>query len=144
LNPNHDQSISFDEAAELLAAFSCIEIKPIESDSEKVRLIQALNLFIDLSDYQNFGICADNSAQGFAALLNYWRGLDYEPYFDLKHHLGDVPKIDEPIYIKYITKNSGYHIDRYGDKYRGVLISFHSDENDHVNGTYGYFPLDLF
>ncbi len=137
MNLNSDRVINFEEAAELLALFSCIETKSVES--EKASLIQALQLFTSLSDYQNFGICADNSEQGFTALFNYLRGLEYEPPFNL----AEVPVINEPIYLKFTTKKATYHLDRYGDKYRGVLISCQS-EDDRVNGTYGYLPLDLF
>ncbi|MEK9512282.1 MULTISPECIES: DUF1824 family protein [Limnospira] len=37
-----------------------------------------------------------------------------------------------------------YHISPYLEKYRGVLVSCQSSEENGVNGTYGHFPLDLF
>jgi hypothetical protein len=138
---------SIDQASEILAAFSCVQTKPVTSELEKASLIISLELFTNLSDSQNFGICADNSNQGFAALVSYLQGLGYEVPFDLK----DIPTIAEPVYIKFSTKRANYHVSPYGEKYRGVLISCQSEEcggthteGNRISGTYGYLPLDLF
>jgi Domain of unknown function (DUF1824) len=138
---------SIDQASKILAAFSCVQTKPVNSELEKASLIKALELFTSLSDAQNFGICAEDSNQGFAALVSYLHRLGYEVPFNLK----EIPIIEEPVYIKFSTKRANYHVSPYTEKYRGVLISCQSEEcggthteGNRINGTYGYLPLDLF
>lgn len=132
-------ALTISEAQKILNSFSCTAVKTIESPIQKEKLRQALLLITGLSDSENLGVCADNAAQGFAALKSYLAALGYNA--NLKEvELSEAP---EPIYIKYNTRKLSHYCDRYIGDYRGVLVSCQS-EDDEINGTYGHFPLDLF
>jgi hypothetical protein len=131
--------IEINRALKLLRSFSCNNNLNSLADSEKIELIQALLLVVRESDWQNFGICADNSRQGFIALAAYLKQLGYSVNFTLD----SVPSIDEPVYLKFNSQKMSYYVDTYVGEYRGVLVSCQG-ENDRINGTYGHFPLDLF
>ncbi len=139
--PTQDsESLAFRAARELLGAFSGVEGKAVESESEKKRLQQALLRLVEHSDCQNLGICADDAAQGLTALTAYLDALGYgvpDPPTNLPLHAG-------PVYIKFSGDRRSYYCERYGGRDRGVLVSCQSSEHDEVNGTYGYLPLDLF
>ncbi len=135
-----ENKLTVKDALKLLKTYSCIEIKTVETQAEKENLQEALLLVTSLSEYENLGICADNSTQGFSTLSTYLKALGYQPNFDLK----SISKIDTPIYIKYNTQKMSYFIDSYRGDYRGVLISCQSENNDEIIGTYGHFPMDLF
>jgi len=133
-----DNSQAISEARQLLDLFSCKVTRPVESEAEKVRLRQALKLFIEESDRQNLGVCADNSVEGLSALVSYLEALGYQPPQD------EIPDLDEPVYLKFNSKTKSYFQDTYTGEYRGVLFSCQSNASDEVNGTYGYLPLNLF
>jgi Domain of unknown function (DUF1824) len=132
--------LTVEQARNILAAFSCTQTKTVESPEEKALLCQALLLFTNLSDSQNFGICADTATIGFLALESYLKALGYEVTLEKP----DVPATDEPVYIKYNTLRGSCYLDSYIGSYRGVLVSCQSSQDDSVNGLYGHLPLDLF
>jgi len=136
MTTNNSQAIS--AARQLLDLFSCKDTRPVESESEKVQLRQALKLFIEESDHQNFGVCADSSVEGLSALVSYLEALGYQTPQD------EIPQLEEPVYLKFNSKTKSYFQDTYTGEYRGVLFSCQSYENDDVSGTYGYLPLNLF
>lgn len=127
-------------ARQLLGTFSCIESKIIESASEKALIYQAIFLFNDLADYINLGICADTAAEGLLALESYIKALGFEVSINRE----EIASFETPVYIKFNGQKQTYYLDFYTGKYRGVLISCQSSEDESINGTYGYFPLDLF
>ncbi len=132
-------SLAVDEALNILKSYSCIEIKTVESQVEREQLQQALRLVTRLSESENFGVCADNAKQGFAALDSYLKALGYE----YQTNPESIPNQNEPVYIKFNTQKMSHYLDAYPGTYRGVLVSCQSDK-DKLSGTYGHFPLDLF
>jgi hypothetical protein len=128
-----------DEALKILKSYSCIEPKTADTEKEKEELKQALILISSLSEAQNFGVCADNAAKGFAALSSYLTALGYEVNFDRE----SISQSQEPIYIKFNTETMSHFSDAYEGTYRGVLVSCRSP-NEAIAGTYGHLPLDLF
>ena len=126
-------------AIEILKQYSCIQLKTVDSEEEKQQLRQALIRVVMASEYENLGICADNSQQAFVTLTSYLKALGYKSNFDL----GTANRGDTPIYLKFNTQKMSYYTDKYVGDYRGVLISFYAHEEE-VVGTYGHFPLDLF
>jgi hypothetical protein len=127
-------------AQKLLGAFSCLEVKPVESTSEAAQLRQALVLLSTQADFVNLGICADTPAQGLAALASYAKALEYS----VTLAAADLAASVAPVYIKFNGQRQTYYLDSYTGTYRGVLVSCHSLVEESVNGTYGYLPLDLF
>jgi hypothetical protein len=126
-------------ALKLLRSFSCNDSSVPLSTTEKDNLRQALLLIVSLSDWQNIGVCADNSQQGLATLAVYLGKLGYPINFALE----STPSIVESVYIKFNSQKMSYYIDTYIGEYRGVLVSCQG-EDDRIIGTYGHFPLDLF
>jgi hypothetical protein len=101
---------------------------------------QALLLLTSESDYQNLGICADSATQGLLALETYLQALGYKANLDHS----DITSFAGSVYIKFNTQQESYYLDSYMGKYRGVLVSCQSSQNESINGTYGHLPLDLF
>lgn len=134
-----NSSLNVEEALSILREYSCIQIKPVNSEAEKQKLRQALLLINGLSDYENLGICADNSHQGYGVLTSYLQGLGYE----IKLDSNSFSTSDSPVYIKYNSQKMSHFLDSYTGTYRGVIVSCQS-EDDNIVGTYGHFPLDLF
>lgn len=137
--PNSN-NLTVESARKLLEAFSCIDGKTIESASEKALISQALLLLTNLSDYQNLGICADTASEGLLALKSYIKALGYE----VNINSSDIPSFEEPVYIKFNGQKQTYYLDSYTGTYRGVLVSCQSSQDESINGTYGYLPLDLY
>ena len=123
----------------LLKQYSCTGAKIPESEAEKKELQEAVISVVSLSEWENLGICADNSEIGFTILTSYLKALGYRVKFDR----AKITASNKPVYIKYNTQKKSHHLDYYDGEYRGVLISCQS-ENDAIAGTYGYFPADLF
>jgi hypothetical protein len=136
---NPDNLLTAQTAKKMLAEYSCNNNSNLESSIEKEKIRQALLLITNLCEWQNLGICADNSTEGFEALLSYLQALGYESNFNFH----DFPTSDKAVYIKYNGQKMSYFLDSYLGEYRGVLISCQS-EDDNITGTYGHFPLDLF
>ena len=132
-------NLSIEEAQAILKKYSCTEIKPVESEAEKQRLRQAILLVCSLCEYENLGICADNTEAGFAALENYLQAMGCNTKFTSEN----FSELGTPVYIKFNSQKQSHYLDSYLGSYRGVLISCQS-EDDRLSGTYGHFPLDLF
>jgi hypothetical protein len=101
------------------------------------RLRHHLKTLAELSDYQTFGVCSPTVQGGFTALKSYVNALCYEARFE-------IPIAPEPVYIKFHSLSKSWYLESYPGAGRGVLITFHSNINDDLNGTYGYFPLNLY
>jgi len=136
----NSNNLTVEEAQKILGNFSCMDTKSVDSESEKALIRQALLLITSESDYQNLGICADSAAQGFLALETYLHALGYAAKLDRS----DITSFVGSVYIKFNTQRESYYLDSYTGKYRGVLVSCQSSEDESINGTYGHLPLDLF
>ena len=128
-----------DKAAKILKSYDLAQATNTEFLIELEELRNSILLITKLSTSQNLGICADNFEQGFVALKNYTAAFGYQ--INLKKD--NATKNSEGIYLKFSSQKMSYYSDEYTGEYRGVLISFQS-EDDLVAGTYGHFPLDLF
>lgn len=132
--------LTIPEAQAILKGFLCTdEISPI-SDPEKVKIQAALLLLNSESEYQMIGICADSMAQALTALKDYLKAFEYS--INLEDHA--LEPVSESVYLKFNGRSQTFYISPYLEKYRGVLISFQSTEENGINGVYGHFPLDLF
>jgi Domain of unknown function (DUF1824) len=136
---NPSTNLTIDEALKILKEYSCMQIKIVESATEKEQLKEALLLITGLSEYENLGICADNIQEGLMALSSYLKAFNYK----VKDKLVANSEIEGAVYIKFNTQKMAHYYDTYTGSYRGVLVSCQS-ENDALVGTYGHFPLDLF
>ena len=136
------------EAVSLLKKYSCNSVATIDSTMEREQVRQGLLLVTSLSEWENFGICADNKKQGVMALESYLQALGYKSKLE-SYNSQDIreQKAEETensaVYIKFNTQKLSYYIDSYIGEYRGVLVAIQG-EDDQIVGTYGYFPLDLF
>lgn len=132
-------SLTPSEARKILTQYSCTKTKTPTSPLEKAQLQSALLCITQESDWENLGVCADNTQQGLKALENYLLAMGYEPNFDQQ----SLQQLREPVYIKFNTSKMSYFQDAYTGEYRGVLVSCQSEE-DSIAGTYGHLPLGLF
>lgn len=140
MSTQNQYNFTVESARKILEAFSCINTKSVDSALEKDSLRQALMLFVSKSDYQNFGICADSATEGFLALETYLKALSYKQPLQGS----DIASFVGPVYLKFNTQKNSYYLDSYTGKYRGVLVSCQSSQDESINGTYGHLPLDLF
>ncbi|NBD32398.1 MAG: DUF1824 family protein [Cyanobacteria bacterium] len=127
-------------ARKLLDQYSCTEQKSVKNEQEKQDLQTAIQQITKESEWENLGICADNTEQGITALKSYLQALGYDIS---KIDFDQVSPVDTPIYIKFSTKQMGFYQDNYTGEYRGVLVSCQA-EDDLIAGVYGHLPLDLF
>jgi hypothetical protein len=127
------------ESLEVLKSYSSREIKLPTNLAEKEKLIDSIVRFAQLSDWQNLGICSDNLEQGITSLREYLSALNYPS----EQIIPEEYEPSEASYIKYNTQKTSHLIEPYWGKYRGMLISYQS-EDPKIGGTFGYFPLDLF
>ena len=116
-----------------------IQLTSTEPLAELEELRESLLLIASLSSSQNLGICATDFQQGFSALVSYLEAFGYQGNLSQE----DVAQSLSPVYLKFSTQKMSYYSNKYTGKYRGVLISYQS-EDDSIAGTYGHFPLDLF
>lgn len=137
MSPQNPIHLTIQAAQAILKSFNCVDAQSITSESDKAQIRQALLLLAENSDFQILGICADNAAQGLAALKTYSAALGYQPDPNL------IP-IDEPVYIKFNGNTGLCYLDYYTGKYRGVLVSCQSSFAGGINEMYGHLPLDLF
>jgi len=127
-------------ARKLLDQYSCTEQKSVKNEQEKQDLQTAIQQITKESEWENLGICADNTEQGITALKSYLQALGYDIS---KINFDQVSPVDTPVYIKFSTKQMGFYQDNYTGDYRGVLVSCQA-EDDLIAGVYGHLPLDLF
>jgi Domain of unknown function (DUF1824) len=135
-------SASIQAAQQLLRQFMCIDLGASAEGLDLETVRAALQLVAQASEYQIFGICADDAAQGQQALHAYLAALGY----------ADRPAVADSenapsagaIYIKYNPKLGRCHSDNYIGEHRGVLVSCQSAYEHEVNETFGHLPLDLF
>ena len=139
MSTQNPTDLTVKEAQKILKDVS-VDTKSVDSESEKALIRQALLLLTSKSDYQNLGICAETAAFGFLALETYLKALGYQATLDR----ADTTSFVGPVYIKFNTQKNSYYLDSYTGKYRGVLVSCQSSEDELINGTYGHLPLDLF
>lgn len=139
MNTQNPTNLTVEEAQKILEAFSCVD-KAADLELDKALVRQALLLLASKSDYQNLGVCADSAAQGLLALETYLQALGYEVALNGAGNNSFVGSV----YIKFNTQRKSYYLDSYTGKYRGVLVSCQSLEDEAINGTYGHLPLDLF
>ncbi|BBD54694.1 DUF1824 family protein [Planktothrix agardhii] len=132
--------LTIPEAQAILKGFICTDVISPISDPEKVKIQAALLLLNRESEYQMIGICADDMAQALTALTEYLKAFEYS--VNVKDHA--LEPISESVYLKFNGRSQNFYISPYLEKYRGVLISFQSTEENGINGVYGHFPLDLF
>ncbi len=121
----------------MLRRFICSSPESDPSLADYALVRQALLLVANHSDYQIFGICADNASQAAIALKSYLLALNYEDAPEFAASAG-------PIYVKYNPKTGKCHTDSYTGDHRGVLVSCQSAYDGDVNETFGHLPLDLF
>jgi hypothetical protein len=134
-----ENSMTVERALAILKSYSCLEVKLVQSEADKKELQTAIKKIVDLSEYENLGICADSLELAFESLSNYLKALGYENALDI----ASLPPQEKAVYLKFNTQKNSHYLDSYDGDYRGVLISCQS-EDDKISGTYGYFPLDLF
>lgn len=127
------------KAITILKEYSCLELKVINSEEERQILLGALKLIVNLSDEQNFGICASTNIEALETLNNYLQNLGYEHKIII-----DLPLENKSVYLKFSTQKKSYNLSDYQGEYKGVLITIFSDSHDEIQGTYGYLPLNLF
>ncbi|AFZ45888.1 protein of unknown function DUF1824 [Halothece sp. PCC 7418] len=128
------------QARKLLDQYSCTEQKTVKTEQEKQDLQTALKQITQESEWENLGICADNTEQAITALKTYLTALGY----DINQiDFNQVASVGSPVYIKFSTKQMGFYQDNYTGDYRGVLVSCQA-EDDLIAGVYGHLPLDLF
>jgi len=122
-----------------LAQFSCLEMPPELSETEKVEIRDALKAFNEAADYETLGVCADTLAIAQTALESYVAVFSRPVQLALEARNG-------PVFLKFNTLKGAWYLDGYTGASRGVLVSFHASEPevDLINGTYGPFPFDLF
>lgn len=130
-------NLTVQEAQELLKSFNCLEGKTANSETERDLIRQALLLLTKHSNYQIFGVCADTTTQGLAALKNYVEALGYKANFD-------ITPIEGAVYIKFNPNSGLCYLDSYTGIHRGVLVSYQSSDDQGINEMYGHLPLDLF
>jgi hypothetical protein len=130
-------SLTIATAQKLLRQFLCIERIPASVLANKATIRSALLLVAEASDYQIFGICADNATQAITALQNYLQALDY-PF------PSERPEMAGSIYIKFNPHTRKFLAEPYTGQHRGVLISCQSADPNGINETFGHLPLDLF
>ena len=132
--------LTIPEAQAILKGFLCTDVISPISEAEKVNIQAALLLLNRESEYQMIGVCADSTAQALSALTDYLKAFEYS--INLEDHA--LEPISGSVYLKFNGRSQNFYISPYLEKYRGVLISFQSTEENGINGVYGHFPLDLF
>ena len=131
-------TLELQPALDLLKSYSGLTLKVPQNTAEKQALRQAITLVCRESESENFGICAETIQEAQQALASYLQALGYGNLV-----LNPLGEPSGPVYVKFNTQKQSLYLDGYDGPYRGVLIACQS-ESVAINGTYGYFPLDLF
>jgi hypothetical protein len=111
------------------------------SIEQRDRIQSALATLRPSSDYQIFGVCAADRAEGIRALESY---AEYFGYFLIPGTTASLPQSEGSVYLKFNPRNQSCYIESYTGSSRGILVSFQSDFADGYNATHGHFPLNLF
>lgn len=122
-----------------LNRLSCLNTAPALSQAEASSIREDLAVFNQLSEYQTLGVCADSLTQGQTAMSAFLQALGVTVNLEL-------PEREGPVYIKFNTLKNAWYLDDYSGPSRGVLVTFHTDEEAVADliGTYGPFPLNLY
>ena len=128
------------QARKLLDQFSCTEQKSVETQEQKQELQTAIQDIVKESEWENLGVCAENTQQAISALKTYLMAFGYVLN---QVDFNQVDQLKTPVYIKFSTKQMEFYQDNYTGDYRGVLVSCQA-EDDLIAGVYGHLPLDLF
>lgn len=139
MSTSQSPDLTLEKAVKNLTSYDRAQAANTEFLIEPDELRDSLLLVAGLSTSLNLGICADNFEPGFAALTSYLAAFGYQ--IDLEKN--NAARNSEPVYLKFSSQKMSYYSDQYIGEYRGVLVSFQS-EDDLIAGTYGHFPLDLF
>ncbi len=131
-------NLTVQQAQDILRQFICLEREPSSPQLDYATVRDALRLVVDRSDYQIFGICADNTDQGQQALYSYLNALNRDERPDI------VAATSDSVYIKYNPKTGLCRAEPYTGNHRGVLVSCQSAYDDDINETFGHLPIDLF
>ncbi len=124
-------------AQALLEAYDCSAPPAVATLDEQMQLQQALEIVVQNSDRQIFGVCASTLAAGVAGLASYLQALGQTTDLQFEPLVG-------PVYLKFNPSTGRCYRDAYTGPHRGILVSCQSDFEQGVNGTYGHLPLDLF
>lgn len=156
MSASQPPDLTLDKALKIVKSYDdSIQLTNTEPSAELEELRNSLLLIANLSSSQNLGICADNFQQGFLALVSYLEAFGYQhargvssgnPSISAHQSNLEQDKASQslsPVYLKFSTQKMSYYSDKYTGEYRGVLISYQS-EDDSIAGTYGHFPWDLF
>jgi hypothetical protein len=130
-------NLTINDAERILWELSDLDNETATLD-HRSQICEALDYLTSQADYLIFGVCADTVAEALLVLKK------YTSYFHYELPSGDLPLINDGVYLKYNPRRPRYHCDSYKGNYRGVLLSFHTDFTDGYSGTHGHFPLDLF
>ncbi len=130
-------SLTAQKAQELLRQFICLD-RDSSPELDCAIVQEALQLVVDRSDFQIFGICADSVTHGQHALHCYLAALGRNERPEA------LPITEGVVYIKYNPKTGRCHVESYIGNHRGVLISCQSADEDDINETFGHLPIDLF
>ena len=140
MSASQPPDLTLDKALKIVKSYDdSIQLTNTEPLAELEELRNSLLLIASLSSSQNLGICASDFQQGFSALASYLEAFGYQ--INLEQDKANQSL--SPVYLKFSTQKMSYYSNKYTGKYRGVLISYQS-EDDSIAGTYGHFPLDLF
>ncbi|MBC7825617.1 MAG: DUF1824 family protein [Candidatus Parcubacteria bacterium] len=131
-------SLTIQTAQELLRQFICLDREPSSPELDYATVREALFLMVDRSDYQIFGICADNASKGQQALHSYLAALQRDERPEVQ------ATTDDAVYVKYNPKTGLCRAEPYTGNHRGVLVSCQSAYDDDINETFGHLPIDLF
>ena len=140
MSASQPPDLTLNKALKIVKSYDdSIQLTSTEPLAELKELRESLLLIASLSSSQNLGICASDFQQGFSALVSYLEAFGYQGNLSQE----DVAQSLSPVYLKFSTQKMSYYSNKYTGKYRGVLISYQS-EDDSIAGTYGHFPLNLF
>ena len=123
----------------LLRQFICVDRQPSSPQLDYATVREALLWVVDRSDFQLFGICADNlrsRAAGSSSLFSRFRARAKDRR--------RCESSEGVVYLKYNPKTGRCHAEPYTGNHRGVLVSCQSAEEDDINETFGHLPIDLF
>ncbi|MGB0562077.1 MAG: DUF1824 family protein [Spirulinaceae cyanobacterium] len=131
--------MSLERDRQLLDTYSCLEPRVPQTPAERAELRSAILNLTQAAESENLGICADTLTAAYQALGQYLKALDYPA----PAAPDPTAPTAEPVYLKFNTSTLKHFAKSYEGEYRGVLIACQAEE-DLINGTFGYFPLDLF